>query len=153
MAYTVPESIPRKATAGERLVFHTLKDVLPSDYIVYYEPEIIGRRPDFVVIGPDLGLLVLEVKDYTKSTLFSLNHDEWSILNTIGEITTVKSPFKQAKDNAFHIVNQLKKDKNLLTWEGPYQGTLKFLYGYGVIFSRLTQVDFVKNNLYHVIEP
>ncbi len=153
MAYTVPESIPRHATAGERLVFQMLKDALPSDYIVYYEPEIIGKRPDFVIIGPDLGLLVLEVKDYTKNTLYSLTHDEWTIRNSAGEVTTVKSPFKQARDYAFHIVNHLKKDKNLLSWEGQYQGTLKFLYGFGVIFTRITQVDFVKNDLYHVIEP
>ena len=61
MAYTIPETIRSSATAGERLLFRTLKTYLPDDYIVYYEPEIRGRRPDFVIIGPDLGLVVLEV--------------------------------------------------------------------------------------------
>ncbi|MEJ8546648.1 nuclease-related domain-containing protein, partial [Brevibacillus borstelensis] len=68
MAYMVPETIPRGGTAGERMLFECLKNHLPSDYIVYYEPEIRGRRPDFVIIGPDLGLVVLEVKDYTSNT-------------------------------------------------------------------------------------
>ena len=40
MAYSVPESLARTATRGERLVFQTLKDCLPDDYIVYYEPMI-----------------------------------------------------------------------------------------------------------------
>lgn len=66
MAYMLPESIPRKATAGERLLFHTFKEHLPDEYIVYYEPEINGKRPDYVIIGPDLGIVVLEVKDYTE---------------------------------------------------------------------------------------
>lgn len=153
MAYTIPEFIPQKATAGERMVFQTLRDVLPSDYMVYYEPGIMGKRPDFVIIGPDLGLLVLEVKDYTKSTLYQLNHDEWVIRHSGGAVKTVKSPFKQARENAFHIADHLKRDKNLLEWDGPYQGTLKFRFGYGTVFTRMTQEDFVKHDLFHVIEP
>ncbi|OSX55445.1 hypothetical protein B7H16_00735 [Anoxybacillus ayderensis] len=126
MAYMIPETIRSSATAGERLLFRTLKTYLPDDYIVYYEPEIRGRRPDFVIIGSDLGLVVLEVKDYTLSTLLHLNNDEWTIVSSAGEQATVKSPFKQARDNAFHIVNALKKDKNLVHLEGKYQFQLKF---------------------------
>jgi hypothetical protein len=54
MAITIPETIRTTATAGERLFFRTLKTYLPDDYIVYFEPEIQGRKPDFVIIGPDL---------------------------------------------------------------------------------------------------
>ena len=46
MAITVPETIRSSATAGERLLFRTLKAYLPDDYIVYFEPEILGKRPD-----------------------------------------------------------------------------------------------------------
>ena len=53
MAITVPETIRSSATTEERLLFRTLKTYLPEDYIVYYEPEIRGKRPDFVIIGPD----------------------------------------------------------------------------------------------------
>jgi superfamily I DNA and RNA helicase len=151
MANTVPEAIPKKATAGERLLFETLKKHLPEEYIVYYEPEIRGRRPDFVIIGPDLGLLVLEVKDYTKSTLHQLNRDEWTLRNTAGELVTARSPLKQARDYAFLITDQLKKDKNLIKEGTP--GYLKFNYGYGVVFTRLKQQDFLQMDLYSVIDP
>lgn len=150
MAYMVPEYIPKNATAGERLLFETLKRYLPSDYIVYYEPEIRGRRPDFVIIGPDLGLVVLEVKDYTKSTLHQINQDEWMLHTSAGETRTVKSPLKQARDNARLISDQLKKDKNLLQ---GLSGYLKFSYGYGTVFTRLKQEDFIKLGLYNVIDP
>ncbi|WP_025848660.1 3'-5' exonuclease [Paenibacillus ehimensis] len=150
MAYMVPDTIPRRATAGERILFESLKDHLPSDYIVYYEPEIRGRRPDFVIIGPDLGLVILEVKDYTKSTLYQVNHDEWTLRNTAGELITTKSPLKQARDNARIIENYLKKDKNLVQETGSY---LKFPYGFGTVFTRLKQEDFIKLDLYQVIEP
>ncbi|MBM6385230.1 MAG: AAA family ATPase [Paenibacillus sp.] len=151
MANTVPEAIPKKATAGERLLFETLKIHLPEDYIVYYEPEIRGRRPDFVIIGPDLGLLVLEVKDYTKGTLHQLNRDEWTLRNTAGELVTARNPLKQSRDYAFLIAEQLKKDKNLIKEGTP--GYLKFNYGYGVVFTRLKQPDFLRMDLYSVIDP
>ncbi|MGD7008771.1 3'-5' exonuclease [Metabacillus sp. 84] len=153
MAYTVPETIRSTATAGERLLFTTLKTYLPDDYIVYYEPEIHGRHPDFVIIGPDLGLVVLEVKDYTQSTIFQVNTDTWTIVNTKGEQASVKSPLKQARDYMFHITNALQKDKNLIQTEGPYRFKLKFPTGYGAVFTRLKQDFFVRESLYSVCDP
>ena len=145
--------IRSSATTGERLLFRTLKTYLPDDYIVYYEPDILGRRPDFVIIGPDLGLVVLEVKDYTKNTLLQINHDEWHIVATSGEQAVTKSPMKQARDNTFHIVDVLKKDSNLVQLDGKYKFQLKFPYGHGVVFTRLYSKDFVQEGLYSVVEP
>ncbi|RDI38000.1 3'-5' exonuclease [Falsibacillus pallidus] len=153
MAYTIPESIRSTATAGERLLFRTLKTYLPEDFIVYYEPEIHGKRPDFVIIGPDLGLIVLEVKDYTKNTILQINHDEWLLHTSTGSQTAVKSPLKQAREYVFHIADFLKKDKNLINLEGKYKYQLKFPFGFGAVFTRLTQKDFIENDLYSVIEP
>lgn len=153
MAHTVPETIRSSATTGERLVFRTLKRYLPDDYIVYFEPNIHGRRPDFVIIGPDLGLIVLEVKDYTRSTLYQLNHDEWIITPANESQKKVKSPFLQARENMFKLTDVLKKDQNLIQHEGKYATTLKFPYGSGVIFTRLTQDDCIRHGLYQVIDP
>lgn len=151
MAYMIPETIPRKATAGERILFGVFKEYLPDDYIVYYEPNISGRCPDFVIIGPDLGLVVLEVKDYTVNTLYELYPDEWRIYSQAGTLETVKNPLRQAKDNAFHVVNLLKKDKNLIQLEGQFHGHLKFPYGYGTVFTRLKQTDVIQHQIHRVI--
>jgi hypothetical protein len=153
MAITIPDTIRSSATTGERLFFRTLKTFLPDDYIVYFEPDIQGKRPDFVIIGPDLGIVVLEVKDYTKNTLFQINHDEWHIVSTSGEQAVIKSPMKQARDNMFHVVDVLKKDKDLVQLDGKYKFQLKFPYGHGVVFTRMFSKDFIKEGLYSVIEP
>jgi len=151
MAYMVPEFIPRGATSGERILFNSLRDHLPSDYIVYYEPEIRNHRPDFVIIGPDLGIVILEVKDYTKGTIIQVNQDQWVIRESgVGQLHQTKSPLKQARDYARKIENHLKKDKNLVR-EGSTH--LKFPYGYGTVFTRLRQEDFIKLGLFQVIEP
>jgi superfamily I DNA/RNA helicase len=153
LAYTLPETIRSSATAGERLLFHTLKTYLPDDYIVYYEPEIHGKRPDFVIIGPDLGIIVLEVKDYTQNTILQVNKDNWVIVNSSnGQQATVKSPLLQARDYVFHIADHLKKDKNLIQTEGKHLFNLKFPYGYGAVFTRLNQMFFIKESLYNVCD-
>ncbi|TKD72219.1 3'-5' exonuclease [Pseudalkalibacillus hwajinpoensis] len=153
MAITVPEAIRTTATRGERVLFHTLKEYLDDDYIVYYEPEVNGKRPDFLIIGPYLGLLVLEVKDYTLNTLHRLTHDEWVLNSSNDGMVTVKSPLKQARDYMFAIQSLLKKDSNLTNQEGRYLGNLKFPCGYGTVFTRLTQNQCIKTDLYEVIDP
>jgi hypothetical protein len=120
---------------------------------VYFEP-IQGRQPDFVIIGLDLGILVLEVKGYTKNTLWQINHEEWHIVTTSsGDQAIIKSPMKQARDNMFHLVDVLKKDKNLVQLDGKYKFSLKFPYGHGVVFTRMYSKDFIQEGLYSVIEP
>ena len=42
-----------KASRGEERTFALLKK-LPDDYLIYYEPNIDNRHPDFIVIAPDL---------------------------------------------------------------------------------------------------
>lgn len=153
MAITIPETIRSTATTGERLLFRTLKTHLPEDYIVYFEPEIQGRKPDFVIIGPDLGMVVLEVKDYTRNTLLQINHEEWHIVAANGDQTIIPNPMNQARDYMFKIADVLKRDKNLIETDGKYKLKLKFPYGHGVVFSRLYTKDFINDGLYSVIEP
>ncbi|WP_411347225.1 3'-5' exonuclease [Paenibacillus sp. WLX2291] len=157
MAYMIPETIPGTATNGERILFNTFRKHLPDDYIVYYEPHINNghhRRPDYVIIGPDLGLLVLEVKDYTENTLHTLSPDDWHIHTQkgTGSLETVKNPITQARNYAFHIHNKLKQDRNLLQQEGAYANSLKFRYGYGVVFTRMKEAQIIRNEIHRCID-
>ncbi|MBM7620051.1 hypothetical protein JOC95_001903 [Bacillus tianshenii] len=152
MAITVPETIRSSATSGERILFRTLKDYLPDDYIVYYEPEIQGTWPDFVIIGPDLGLIDLEVKGYTRNTLYQLNKDEWTIRDSSGDLHSVKSPLKQARDYVFKIKDVLKKDKSLIQTEGKHQVILNFSYGSGVV-TRQFQKQVLEDGIYSISNP
>jgi predicted acetyltransferase len=151
MAQMIPETVPRSSTAGERLLFTTLRENLPDNYIVYYEPTINGKKPDYVVIGPDMGVLVLEVKDYTENTLYELNSNEWRLHTSEGKLTSVINPMTQARNYAFAITNKLKKDTSLIQTEGKYIGNLKFPYGYGVVFTRMKQIHLARNNVFAVI--
>ena len=64
----IPPSIPQKATPGEKRVYHLLRQQLPPGYIAWYELTLSFRResryPDFIIMGPEQGIIVLEVKDW-----------------------------------------------------------------------------------------
>lgn len=150
MAYMVPESIPGSATAGERLLFGSLRDNLPGDYIVYYKPEIWGSRPDYVLIGPDLGFLVLEVNEYAKNAILKVGRGEWTVRDGAGEAVRRPNPLRQAQDKAGTIEHELKKEPNLLR-QGRRQ--LKFPYGSGAVFARLRKEELLRGGLDEAIEP
>ena len=61
---------PENSQPGEKLVFNRLKKHLPPNYYAWYEPTIQGKRrsvrPDFIVLGLDLGLAIIEVKDWSQ---------------------------------------------------------------------------------------
>ncbi len=99
MAFTVPERLAAggcTTTTGERKVFDALRDHLPEDYLVYYDIRVNGRHPDFVVIGPDLGLVVLEVKDWRLATIAGTT-GEGVLLRTPGGDRIVRHPLRQAR--------------------------------------------------------
>ncbi len=88
VAFTVPERLSDQngnATAGERKVFDALREHLPEDYLVYYDIRIGDRYPDFTIIGPDLGVVVLEVKDWRLKSIVEARPDSVVIKTNDGE--------------------------------------------------------------------
>jgi hypothetical protein len=64
-------AVHARCNAGERKLFEALKRHLLDDHIVWNDLPIgdAGLQPDFVIRSPRQGLLVLEVKDWKRSTL------------------------------------------------------------------------------------
>lgn len=68
MATLIPSlhSVLAKMTPGEKRFARRLESHLEDDYLCWYEATIgpRSRRPDFIVLHPGRGLLVVEVKDW-----------------------------------------------------------------------------------------
>ena len=67
MAKLIPtlSSVTRKMTAGERRFAARLESHLEDDYLCWYDVPVGPRHqhPDFLLLHPSRGLLILEVKD------------------------------------------------------------------------------------------
>lgn len=58
------DSLRQPLTAGERLVFDLFNETLAPEWEIYIQPHLNGLRPDFVLLNPNVGIAVFEVKDW-----------------------------------------------------------------------------------------
>ena len=130
--------IDARCNAGERRVLQQLKRCLEDDHLVWHNVTIgpRGRQPDFIVLSPRQGVLLLEVKDWKRSTLLSATRDRVELRTARGDITEA-NPLRQARDYALELVDVMKQDSALTHGEGVFRGKLLFPYGWGVVFSHL----------------
>lgn len=132
----------RCANAGERHVLHQLKRCLSDDYMVWHDVPLgpKARQPDFVVLSPRQGILILEVKHWKRSTLAGGNRDSVELKTERGLVTQA-NPLRQARDCAMELVNLMALDPLLVHGDGPFRGKLLFPYGWGAVFSGLAVKD------------
>lgn len=140
MARLIPSVKPSEiANGGERLVAEALVQGLGSQVLVYHSfpwlrrEDQRGRQPlrpgeaDFVIIDPELGLLVLEVKGGT--IRYQSSEFRYERIHDSGRVEEIQDPFEQAKKSVFVI-------RDLLLKHPYYKGSksLPFTFGSAVVF-------------------
>lgn len=156
MATLIPAlgSCVSRMTPGERRTAERLEQKLDADYLLWYDVAMGPRHqhPDFVVMHPRRGILILEVKDFRLSTLIQANKQTWHIHGELGP-KTIPNPLEQARQYAHQVVHALERDPQLVQPEGRHQGKLTFPWSYGVVLPNITRAQFDKAELAHAIEP
>lgn len=139
---------------GERRLAERLEQKLDDDYLIWYNVPIGPKyaHPDFVVLHPRRGILILEVKDWKPSTILQANKQTWEILQD-GAPKSVVNPLEQARQYAHQVVTALERDPQLVQSSGEYQGKLAFPWSYGVVLTNITRKQFDTAELQHVVEP
>jgi hypothetical protein len=106
-----------------------------------------GRHPDFVIVHPSNGMLVLEVKDWRLDTIASANKSEVELVTSRG-VVRESSPFEQARRYMFDVVEQIQKDGQLLFPAGhAFQGKPIVPFGFGAVFTNITRKQYDQTNL------
>ena len=143
-----------RMTSGERRLAERLEKKLDDDYLLWYDVPVgpTNAHPDFVVMHPRRGLLILEVKDWKLATIQSADKQSWTIIPD-GTPKTVINPLEQARQYAHQVVDALKRDPQLTQADGPHQGNLAFPWSYGVVLTNITRQQFKTAELQHAIEP
>lgn len=137
MANMYPKQIDSGATMGERQVFNLLKEKLPANYYVWHNTRIGEKYPDFIIFEKNIGIIVLEVKDW------KLENVEWADKKQFGlKGGTLENPIEQAREYSLLVANVLKKNNILAQETGNYRGNFVATYGHGAIFANIKKEEF-----------
>lgn len=141
-------------TSGERRFAERIEQKLDDDYLVWYDVPVGPKNahPDFVVLHPRRGLLVLEVKDWRFDTIRQASKQTWDIAPD-GVPRTVANPLEQARHYAHQTVDALARDAQLVNGAGAQRGKVCFPWSYGVVLSNITRKQFDDGGLAGAIEP
>lgn len=130
-------------------IYSFLKYMLPDNYYVYWNIRVGNFYPDFIIVEPNLGLIVLEVKDWSLGAISDAND---CFFYFKPDDKSSKNPLRQARDYSDAIINVLSKENSLLNTEGNYKGKIRFCYTHGVIFTSIAKNEFLDSNLNQVID-
>ena len=156
MASLIPAmgSCVSRMISGERRLAERLEQKLDADYLLWYDVPVGPKQshPDFVVMHPRRGILILETKDWRLDTIQQATRQAWDIVVN-GQVKVVMNPLAQARFFAIQVVNSLERDAQLIHADGPHQGKLAFPWGHGVVFTRITRKQFDDAGLGEAIVP
>ena len=109
----MPAFCPSDAPPGEKAFYSALQEsTSTSDWIVLHSLGIadhvrqVEGEADFVVIVPDVGILVIEVKSHL--SIDRRNDGSWKLGN---DALTTRGPFQQASEAMHSLRNYLKKKR------------------------------------------
>jgi len=153
MAECIPDRLSAKASRGEERTFAILKK-LPDDYLIYYEPNINNRHPDFVVIAPDLGVIIIEVKGWFLDDIVSGNHSEITV-NIDDRPRQEIHPLEQARNYMWRLFRACENSPNrsqLLRQEGHYKNKFFFPFCHFAVLSNISRDNILKRKEQNVSE-
>jgi hypothetical protein len=140
MALTIPDDIPSNASKGEKRLFNILKAKLPDDFIVWYEPRLQKNLyPDFTILSPAFGLLIIEVKGWYAHQVEEAGERYFKVKTKQGYLESQQSPLRQAHDYYCTAADRFKGYPILRQQSGNYEGKLAFPVGVGAIMSNITE--------------
>ncbi len=150
MAELIPSygSCEGRMTGGEKRFAKRLASHLEDDYLCWYDVPVGSvkqRYPDFVILHPGRGLLLLEVKDWKLQTIHEINRFRVTLKEN-NRLVKKNNPLEQVRECSHALVDALKKDPQLLQ-SGTYAGNLVCPYGVGVVLTNISRKQFDDHNL------
>lgn len=156
MAVLIPSlsTCRSRMTGGEKRFAERLEAKLEDDYLLWYDVPIgpANTHPDFIILHPQRGILILEIKDWKPSNIRSANRQSFELLISSG-IKHKINPLEQARLYAHAVSDVLQKDPQLTINSGVKAGHLVFPWSYGVVFPNIMRSVFDASGLGEVIEP
>jgi superfamily I DNA/RNA helicase len=126
------------ATDGEKIVYGAFERYLPDTYQVWPELPVQGaeerKQPDFVLLHPTWGIIVLEVKDWAR--ILAADPYHVVVKPRKGAEDTRGNPVTQAKRYCDTIADMIRETHREALAEGAFRGPLpKVSRAYAVVLT------------------
>ncbi len=134
MLVTIPKSLDG-LNHSEKYILNKLKALYilePNLTFLYLEPKIDNLNPDFILLDPKRGVVILEVKAWSIDFIYSVS--DKTIKTKTQEF---ENPLSKARRYFNTLKNLFKRDKSLI----DNKGGLKFELESKVIFTQLLKSD------------
>lgn len=122
------------AYEGEKYVWNSFFENLPSDWVVYNNRSINGREYDFCVIAPDIGLFIIEVKGWYPNNILTVVDSNTIFLS--GKEYPENSPRSQARGYRFDLLKKIQRVLGI----NPLVMSL-------VCYPRISEIEYNKSGL------
>jgi hypothetical protein len=142
MATMIPGSLPRGTSPAQKKLFKILYYDLPDEFCVWFEPVVNKSRPDFVILGPTFGLLVLSICEW-EGIYPGPQPDQVVVEGGAPQA----SPLTKPRSHLTALVRQFRHFPELIQTTGSEQGRLAFSVGYGLILSGIPAEVAASRNL------
>ena len=156
MALLIPKlGAARFDTRGESRLAERFVEKLEDNAIVWRNVPVgaRGRYPDFLLLHPDRGMLVLEVKDWRIDNIVRATRTHVEYLTERG-VVALENPIEQARQYLFEVKQMLERETLLV---GPsdtaFAGRLAVPFGWGAVLPNITRKQFDATDLSDVIDP
>jgi hypothetical protein len=146
MAKMIPQDIthlPANTTQGEKALYRIIQKHTPDDWVCYAGQRLgIGTTPDFLLIGPELGILILEEKSIPINLVKKFTTENWTVIRD-GAPRIEVHPLRQARGYVEKVMQALQKIKRLT----DSRGKLKFVAGHGCILSSIRKGEMIVSDI------
>lgn len=154
MATMIPDAVECFQTEGEEQVYRFLAGVAKPDaaHIAWYTPDVAEREPDFVLCSDEVGLVVLEVKDWALRQILKANPLHFD-LQMGARVEQRTNPLRQAKECCLELKDRIQKDGRLLSPDPVHRGNPKIPLSFGVVFTNINKHEYLQQGLGAVLPP
>lgn len=137
MSVMIPETLPDNASEGEKHVSALLRS-LPDGVFIYYEPIIRRRYPDFVLIVPEIGVLIMEVKGIPLSWFTHVDHHHLRYRQAGGDHEALH-PARQAREYQNRLMGACSDNPG--RGGVSKNGYLPFAFGHLVVLTAISRSE------------
>jgi len=152
VANMLPSDNHNFTTDGEKAFYRFLHACAKPDdkYIAWYQPDILGSEPDFILYAKDSGLIIFEVKDWALDQIIAAD-PLYFTLYMEGKEERRRNPAHQIRDYFGKVMDRIKHDGYLVSKNPNTYGQVKVTVNSGIVFPNINKYEFEQKGLHHII--